>query len=504
LTLRKHQEEVDRICRDILSGKRVKTIIASVTPGGGKSALPVIIAQYLLGTIADRLLWVVPRNSLKYQGEAEFVDPRWESPYRIRAADGNSRDLTRGSDGYITTYQAIGMDANIHRHEASHHRYILFLDEPHHVSQGSLWHRALSPLVDAAALVVLASGTFIRADGKPVAFLDEYKYRDDTEVVTYSRSDALSDGAIAPVHFRTLDGEAEWENEDGSSGSVSSIQESGDYAAQALFTALRTEYAEGLLDQCYADWIEERKRNERSQLLIVSPNIEEAKRYQSVMRRRMGIPVPIATSADTPGARKAIAEYKRGVHPALVTVAMAYEGLSVPAITHIACLTHIRSVPWLEQCFARANRLCPGKTAGYVYGPADPRFLDAIGQIESEQVRATDKGEKKGSGESEVAEGGNGSGKPWINPIRSQAEGITGVDPLPFFTPSDGEKAIRDQISAIRKLVLSRTRAGSERAKIRIFSATVKAEGKKLDEMNQDELYRCLERVRERFKEVIA
>ena len=41
----------------------------------------------------------------------------------------------------------------------------------------------------------------------------------------------------------------------------------------------------------------------------------------------------------------------------LVTVAMAYEGLDIPAVSHLICLTRIRSTPWIEQMTARANRI---------------------------------------------------------------------------------------------------------------------------------------------------
>ena len=36
----------------------------------------------------------------------------------------------------------------------------------------------------------------------------------------------------------------------------------------------------------------------------------------------------------------------------LVTVAMAYEGLDAPEVAVVAALTHIRSLPWLEQMIA--------------------------------------------------------------------------------------------------------------------------------------------------------
>ncbi len=121
------------ICRDILAGNKPDKIIALVKLGGGKSALPVILADSLIPAVADKLLWVVPRNALKYQGEEEFTQAYWKTNHRIRAAI-NDPDPCRGLQGYITTYQAIGQNPEVHLQEVKKHRYIVFLDEPHHVA----------------------------------------------------------------------------------------------------------------------------------------------------------------------------------------------------------------------------------------------------------------------------------------------------------------------------------------------------------------------------------
>jgi superfamily II DNA or RNA helicase len=169
--LRKHQRETVEVCREILEGKPIREIILFVTPGGGKSFIPVIIADNLIPAIAEKICWVVPRNSLKYQGEDEFCDPHWQTTKRIRAAE-NGEDLSRGLAGYVTTYQAIGQNPECHKKEFWLHEYILFLDEFHHIAEGSEWHRAIEPLVKSAALVVLASGTLSRGDGQRIAFLE--------------------------------------------------------------------------------------------------------------------------------------------------------------------------------------------------------------------------------------------------------------------------------------------------------------------------------------------
>ncbi len=64
----------------------VRDILASVTPGGGKSLLPVIAA----GTV-ERVVWVVPRDSLRLQAEEAFADPGWRDALghrlSVRAAE---------------------------------------------------------------------------------------------------------------------------------------------------------------------------------------------------------------------------------------------------------------------------------------------------------------------------------------------------------------------------------------------------------------------------------
>jgi superfamily II DNA or RNA helicase len=365
VTLRRHQAEAVALADRIAAGKGIRRVYVSVTPGGGKSALPGILAERLIPSVADRLLWVVPRDSLRAQGEADF--PEW-SRYRIRAA-GNEADPCRGTVGYLTTYQAIVANPVRHLETISSGRWILFLDEPHHVREGGEWDAALCFLRARAALVVYASGTFARGDGLPIAGLEYAHGRpllgDGPECATirYSRGDALREGAIVPVHFRHLDGRAEWEDEQGESREAGSLA-GGEYAAQALFTALRTGYALGLLDETVGAWLEYRREvYPAGKLLVVAPDIKTAAVYLEHLRGR-GIGALLATSEDSPAAAEAIECFKGRSLPsvdALVTVAMAYEGMSVPAVSHVACLTHIRSIPWLEQLFARANRTAPGK-----------------------------------------------------------------------------------------------------------------------------------------------
>src|ERR1700712_5212820 len=181
--LRRHQQEILDIARRIKSGEaRYKSIVAQVTPGGGKSLLPVILATELLGVIAERICWVVPRNALQEQAEEAFSDPDFRRmlvhDYLIRVST-NETNPSRGLAGYATTYAALAADERQENlREFTERKYILVLDEPHHIAERSAYEKAVAPLVERAALTLYMSGTLERDDDRRIAFLP-YKARSE-------------------------------------------------------------------------------------------------------------------------------------------------------------------------------------------------------------------------------------------------------------------------------------------------------------------------------------
>src|SRR5579885_3395136 len=111
-SLRTHQRQLLGVARAIAAGASgVRDVLAAVTPGGGKSLLPVLMAQVLMQAgVIERVCWVVPRDSLRLQAEEAFADPTWRAALShslsLRAAD-NAPDPSRGLAGYITTYQGL-------------------------------------------------------------------------------------------------------------------------------------------------------------------------------------------------------------------------------------------------------------------------------------------------------------------------------------------------------------------------------------------------------------
>lgn len=402
MKLRRHQRELEHICKDILDGRKLTDIVCAVTPGGGKSLLPQILAARLIPSVADALCWIVPRSVLQDQGARGFQNPSHRTllGHRLEAMmTTNQANPTKGCGAYITTYQALAADTRkINAKEFRRKRYLLVLDEPHHLEEGGMWHAAIQPLYDQAVLRVLMSGTFERGEGTQIAFLPyantdrgdriDWNATDSRAVIRYTLADALREQACIDLRVHYANCQATWLDTQGIEHHVESLAHAGKQSAAALLTALKTEAALELLNTGVKDWQVYRDTHPRSKLLVVAANIEQAQKYTAWLQAR-GVPAKIATSEDSTAAYQAIKAFKRqgsGAVDCLITVAMAYEGLDVPAITHLICLTHIRTKPWIEQVVHRATRMDPmagpyADQRAYIYAPDDRPFRECLEYI---------------------------------------------------------------------------------------------------------------------------
>src|SRR3954447_870872 len=136
--LRTHQRQVFGLMAALAAGEArgITDVLAAVTPGGGKSLLPVIAGSHLIRAgIVERICWVVPRDSLRLQAEEAFADPYWREALNhnltVRAAD-NEPDPSRRLAGYVTTYQAIAAAPALHLGEIRRRRTLLVMDDLHH------------------------------------------------------------------------------------------------------------------------------------------------------------------------------------------------------------------------------------------------------------------------------------------------------------------------------------------------------------------------------------
>ena len=472
---RSHQKEMLEIVRQIKAGAQWRQIIAQVTPGGGKSALPVILAAELIPKLADKICWVVPRVALQMQAEEAFIDPSfrsWLKHNREIRVSTNDTDPSRGLSGYSTTYAALSTDSRKNNLAAfSKHRYLLVLDEPHHMAEDSSAMRAVAPLIEKAALTLFMSGTLERGRSERIAFLPyammggdtvlSLRDSEKTKIIRYTRSDALAEHAIIPLRFTYLDVKAEWIVK-GKHTSVDSFKDvkRKDETRRALFTGLQTEYAMDLLDTTVADWQATRKKNPRSKMLVVAPTQKLAKKYFDYLHSKYRLAPGLATVDEGAGALKAIRKFKRVTKEgldALVTVGMAYEGLDVKPITHIACLTRIRSKPWIEQMLARATRFDPDagrweSQEAHVFVPDDAlmhRITDLIKKEEAMVCKTRYSTGAGGHGGVQrdlfgeiIAVGSGASGKRSVRLHTAPSK----LSPIEVLTPSQREEQLRESI----------------------------------------------------------
>jgi hypothetical protein len=450
--------------------------------------------------------------SLQDQGERNFQDPFFRDLLKhdlsIRTST-NEPDPCRGLHGFVTTYQALGMQgARALVREFRARSYILVLDEFHHVEEGGIWHRALRPLVDHARYLILMTGTLERGDGRPIAFM-RYEGASpvvdgdlSTVMIEYGRRAALEEGAILPLHFSLSDGKASWEK-DGHEYSVDSLSEMNPiFAGPAIMSALNTDLGFSILDDCLASWREERARGyEGARLLAVTADYTHAKKIHSYLRDERGIrSVEIATSHNPEQAARAILRYKRGEIEVLVTIAMAYEGLDCPPISHIACLTHIRSVPWIEQMCARAVRIDPAgpdRQIARVFAPDDVLFRSVVERIRSEQLPVLTAMAKEPVQESLFGSEGEGGLRPKITPLGSafQARREVMLGSEHVRTPTEiQEELLRRIESHVRRY------AFDNHYDVKRLNAEIKGVfGKARPDMTNAELKRALDYVRSAY-----
>jgi superfamily II DNA or RNA helicase len=411
--LRRFQKDILNIGDDIVrhyltTGKiKKKGIFEYVFPGGGKSATPLFLFDKLKrANIVDKLCWVVPRDNLRDQAEETFLAPHLKAlvphKYEIRKVQ-NEDNPCKGTNGYCTTYQSLMADkSGMHAAEFRSSRYMVFLDEFHHLSLNLnssnniepqySYYEATKPLYDLARVCLCGSGTPQKGENQRLAFIDyEERIIDGKPFafpkwdIVYGYEDAFNDRAVIEVHpflFPVKDLEY-LRNEE-------LIQKDSIENKTDLFAALKGgTFAEDLLLRGMKHWsgYRERTRNPRSKVLVVCFNQKEAKKHYDKLKS-LGYSVGLAISEEK-DAKEQIRLYRKYREPdVLVTCQMAYEGLDVLPITHIICLTHIRSVPWLIQMFARAlrfdseNKLFSWeKQTAFVFAPDDEYMKTALKEV---------------------------------------------------------------------------------------------------------------------------
>jgi superfamily II DNA or RNA helicase len=372
--LRSHQHQALLLADQIAHGLRSsKVTTASVVPGGGKTLLASLFAHELLRTgIVDNVLVVVPRDALRGQMRAGFTCEERGLGRSLLINPHQSlrqRHAYENAAGYVVTYQALltPQTRNRLRKLMNQGRWLLILDEPHHLSSapdpnhpdGARWTAALQPLFEAATQVLAMSGTLRRHDRQRIPFL---LYDEDNRPVVdieYSRAQALAEKAILPTTFVLMDGSVSWVRR-GQSHTTQLSEATRKELSDAVRTALSEgNYRDEWLFYALNDWLRYRSAVYASRAIVICHKQSAAVAVARAIRQVLRLDVALAIS-DAPDAQRQLQGFReRREGEVLVTVGMAYEGLDVPDCTHLVCLSNITSEPWLEQAFNRVTRFNP-------------------------------------------------------------------------------------------------------------------------------------------------
>lgn len=429
--LRKHQIEVVNACEEILDGVPINKIFIDAHPGSGKSGDSILFAKYLIGNGFDKICHIAPRKSLLYQFEEGMLDPFFDSGKTIRVAD-NGPDPSRNLDGFAITFQSIASNADNLIEDFKKHRYILVADEEHHCISDGSWDLPLKQLVSLAKLSVFLTGTAFRNDGSKISF---FKYDGNkldrrntlnSRFITYTRSDALKEGAIIPVKLNMIDGSGSYEKK-------GEIIEYDTITREHLKAAVKSDYALQVIDSDMVEFLEYRKKNPLAQMIIVGTDIETSRSYADYINKKWC--KCVAVDSKMPNSSDIIYQYRKGEFPILSSCNQAAEGLDAPNTCWMIILTHIRSESWLTQCINRATRGRPKwKDYAYITSPADPDFQNFFKGWIWEQERLLEEKDN-------IIGGGNGQGgtKPEIAILHGEAH----------LTPSSKEKLLRTEINSI-------------------------------------------------------
>lgn len=423
--LRKVQFDCLGIAQDWVAGTRTdRTARIFATPGAGKTLSIAIMAHELLDAhLIKGGLIVEPRDALRTQIRNGFTD---QSRGLFRGVVSDMRKYRDGQlsllakSGLVTTYQAIAKPENFSFFQRllSCGQMALVLDEAHHLCEapvdpkndsGGKWWRSIRPLWEAAKYRIALTGSPDRNHGERVPV---FLYGDSDRLpifdASYSRRDALREKAILPVMFKRLDGNATYEFK----GRIHQVdlsttkRESRRQALRALLSA--PGYRDKVTIRCLREFIDYRRDHYMSRAIVICDKQSTAVHLGKLIEKTLGLRVAVAISDEGEDGKRALRMFRDyESYDVLVTVAMAHEGLDVPAVSHLICLTNVRSEPWIVQAFGRATRMnyragLPWeRQQAFIYVPDDEDMRVIIDRLMSEQLSAwkDPKERKEGAGQ---------------------------------------------------------------------------------------------------------
>lgn len=329
------------------------TCLIEAAPATGKTRLALDVAVARLRRDVERIVWVVPSDSLRRQ-TAEAADQHG----LVITADFRNGAGTWSTDfvGAVTTYQQVTSAPALWRRKTSECRTLVVLDEVHHCSDENAWGPAIEEAFSPAGYRLLLSGTPFRHDGRPIPWISYDSEGHAEPRLRYGYREAVADGVVRPVRFDILDANVRWRD-------VTDLHDlrledvSPDDEGAALRTALDplSGWVEGALRR--ADDELSRGREDYPHLagICIASDIASAERLAVILQNTSG-EQPVVVHQHSTDPSGAIARFATSTKRWLVAVNMVSEGVDIPRLGIGVYATNIRTDLRFWQMVGRTTR----------------------------------------------------------------------------------------------------------------------------------------------------
>ncbi len=394
------REIIDQVVLKAMEAQRTQeypfVLVADVYPGSGKTLAMLQSGDtlYKMGHI-DTVIILVPRLNLAMQIELSWKDNRkYFEPNALGYINHRQNTwplIRQGEAGYVSTYQSLIANPELHQHELQDRRILLALDEAQqlgadycgtHVLASTISGEEVQRLVDNLNVVgvMVLSGTPFRADGSRLLFA-KYETRDDgrdylVADVTATYSDGIEGGYLRQFEANLYDGEVDYQTPD---EDLETLTLSQYERSLRTFLVEAPGYWQGLADRFVEHLAQQQVTDTRFRGLVACYNQEQATDVVTYLGQYYPhLRVLKAISDDGDEAQRNLRRFRQEAYDVLVTVQMAYVGYDQPWINVVLPLTGIREPGYLRQLLARSLRVVPdvpyAKQPAIWVVPADPRM----------------------------------------------------------------------------------------------------------------------------------
>ena len=377
--------------------------LADATPGAGKTAL----AAYLFrrGYKAEWEQIIVVTNS-QDRREGWVKDLHSFGINLMENWSGRDRQPTlKNYHGSVITYNIMPgneMDLKALTKRPS----LVVFDEIHHLGDSLTWGHAAKEAFDRPSVQTIGlTGTPFRSDAHRIPFV-EYEPDDEGNLkskghVGYSYGDALRDGVLRYINFKTYDGEMEWHDSDGELYEASFDDEIPEHAMGGrLRTAILTkQWVMPALRNANRKLNAIRKHTPNAGGLVVAKDQSHALKIQSWMEADDQFNSPVVVVSDDSEAQSALNDFRESKRRWVIAVRMISEGVNIKRLRVGFYASNVVAPLFLNQVIGRVLRGPDGQS--WFWFPKDPRIVPVLDEIKEMRNHVIEEREMRESGDRE-------------------------------------------------------------------------------------------------------